>query len=116
MRIAISGTHCCGKTTLIDAFLTTHPEFHHEPEAYEALVVRGEEFSAEPSADDFVRQLEYCVNRLNEFGPGDDMIIERCPADYIAYLLALEKLRRDPNAQKAERVFNRSRTARDEER
>jgi len=99
MRIAISGTHCCGKSALIDAFLTTHPEFHHEPEAYEALVVRGEEFSAEPSADDFVRQLAYSVNRLDQFRPGEHVIFERCPADYIAYLLALEELGRDPDAQ-----------------
>jgi hypothetical protein len=99
MRIAISGTHCCGKSTLIDAFLTTHPEFHHEPEAYEALGDRGEVFSAEPSADDFVRQLEYCVNRIDQFGPGEHVILERCPADYIAYLLALEELGRDPTAR-----------------
>jgi len=92
MRIAISGTHCCGKSTLIDEFLTTHSEFHHEPEAYEALGDRGETFSAE-------RQLEYCVNRLNQFGPGEHVIVERCPADYIAYLLALEELGRDPIAR-----------------
>jgi hypothetical protein len=99
MRIAISGTHCCGKSTLIDEFLTTRPEFILEPEAYEALEESGETFSAEPSADDFVRQLEYCVNRLEQFGPGEHVILERCPADYIAYLLALEKLGRDPDAR-----------------
>ena len=100
MRIAISGTHCCGKSTLIDQFLTTHPEFRHEPEAFEALEDGGEVFSAEPSADDFVRQLEYCVNRLDQFGSGDNVIFERCPADYLAYLLALETLGRDPNSRR----------------
>jgi hypothetical protein len=100
MRIAISGTHCCGKSTLIEEFLTTHSEFHHEPEAYEALEDRGEQFSAEPSADDFVRQLEYCISRLNQFGPEEHVIFERCPTDYIAYLLALEKLGRDPDARR----------------
>lgn len=100
MRIAVSGTHCCGKSTLIDAFLTSHPEYTHEPEAYEALEDRGETFSAEPSADDFVRQLEYCVKRLDQFGQDEHVILERCPADYIAYLLALEKLRRDPDARR----------------
>jgi len=99
MRIAISGTHCCGKSTCIDEFLITHPEFRHEPEACEALEERGEAFSAEPSADDFVRQLEYCVNRINQFGPGEHVILERSPADYIAYLLALEELGRDPTAR-----------------
>jgi len=99
MRIAISGTQCCGKSTFIDAFLTSHPEYTHEPEAYEALGDRGESFAAEPSADDFVRQLEYCVDRINQFAPSERVILERCPADYIAYLLALEELGRDPTAQ-----------------
>jgi len=44
MRIAISGTHCCGKSTLIDELLITHPEFHHEPEAYEAMEDRAKSF------------------------------------------------------------------------
>ena len=99
MRIAISGTHGCGKSTLIDEFLSTHSEFKAEPEAYAAMEDRGETFSAEPSADDFVRQLEYCVNRMNQFGPGEHVILERSPADYIAYLLALEELGRDPTAR-----------------
>ncbi len=37
MRVAISGTHCCGKSTLIDAFLLAHSDYVHEPEAYVAL-------------------------------------------------------------------------------
>lgn len=27
MRVAISGTHCCGKSTLIDAFLLGHRDY-----------------------------------------------------------------------------------------
>ena len=99
MRVAIAGTHCCGKSTLIDEFLITHSEYTHEPEAYEVLEEHGETFAAEPSANDFARQLEYNVNRLDEFGPDDNVIFERSPADYLAYLLALEKLRRDPDAR-----------------
>ena len=37
MRVAISGTHACGKSTLIDEFLLVHPEFTHEPEPYTVL-------------------------------------------------------------------------------
>jgi hypothetical protein len=72
MRIAISGTHCSGKSTLIDEFLLAHPEFTHEPEAYEALQEdHGETFSAEPNAEDFYRQLEYNVGRLRQYGAAD---------------------------------------------
>ena len=101
MRIAISGTHCCGKSTLIEEFLITHPEYTHEPEAYETLQDElGESFAAEPSAEDFRRQLEHCVNRLEQYRESDDVIFERCPADYLAYMLALTDLRRDSQASR----------------
>src|SRR5688500_8701441 len=108
MRIAISGTHCCGKSTLIDNFLSLYPNFTHEPEAYEALQdEHGEVFSADPVAEDYYRQLEYCVGRLQQYGSGDCVIFERCPADYLAYLLALADLGRDPTAQRiAENSIN----------
>ena len=37
MRLAISGSHGTGKSTLIAAFVDLRPEFRYEPEAYEAL-------------------------------------------------------------------------------
>jgi hypothetical protein len=96
MRVAVSGTHCSGKSTLIDAFLSAHADYLFEPEPYEVLNdVYGEGFGAEPSADDFFRQLEYHVERLHQYRPGDRVIFERSPADFVAYLLALEDLRRD---------------------
>ena len=96
MRVAVSGTHCSGKSTLIDSFLSAHSEFAHEPEPYETLGdLYGEGFGAEPSAEDFFRQLEYQIERLHRYHPGDRVIFERSPADFLAYLLALEDLRRD---------------------
>jgi len=93
MRIAISGSHCSGKTTLIDEFLRAHPDYSHEPEAYTVLVEEhGEEFSAEPSADDFYRQLEFNVETLRRYPEGKRVICERCPVDYLAYMLALADL------------------------
>src|SRR5262245_19952226 len=96
MRIAVSGTHCCGKTTLIDEFLSIHPDFVHEPEPYSVLVEDyGEEFSAEPSADEFYRQLEFNAARLNEHKRGENVIYERSPVDFLAYMIALKDLYRD---------------------
>ena len=96
MRVAVSGTHCSGKSTLIDAFLSAHSEFAFEPEPYEALgELYGEAFGAEPSAEDFFRQLEYQIERLHRYHPGDCVIFERSPVDFLAYLLTLEDLRRD---------------------
>jgi hypothetical protein len=99
VRIAISGTHCCGKSTLIDEFLRAHPDFAHQPEPYEALQEEhGETFTAEICAEDFYRQLEYNFGRLRNYGPGDLVIYERSPADFVAYTLALVDLGRDRDA------------------
>jgi hypothetical protein len=91
MRIAVSGTHCTGKSTLIDAFLRAHPEFAHEPEPYTVLVEDfGEEFGAEPCVEDFRRQLEFNIDRLRQHARGERVIYERCPLDFLAYIDALD--------------------------
>jgi hypothetical protein len=92
MRIAVSGTHCTGKTTLVEDFLAAHPGYAHEPEPYEWL----DAAHAEPLADDFYRQLEVSVERLRSYARGANVIAERSPVDFLAYLLALNDLRRSP--------------------
>jgi hypothetical protein len=73
-----------------------HPEFVHEPEPYTVMVEDlGEEFAAEPCVEDFVRQLEFNIDRLRQHTPEKDVIYERCPVDFIAYIQAL-------NAESAE--------------
>ena len=94
MRIAVSGTHHIGKSTLIDEFLRTHPDFTHEPEPYAVMVEDfGEEFSAEPCVEDFQRQLQFNIDRLRQHAPAEQVIYERCPLDFLAYIDAL-----DPNS------------------
>ena len=91
MRIAISGTHCVGKTTLIDEFLRAHPDFVHEPEPYTVLVEDfGEEFSEEPRFEDFYRQLEFNIERLKQHTREERVIYERCPVDFLAYICVLD--------------------------
>src|SRR5215207_7808136 len=91
MRIAVSGTHCTGKSTLIDEFLRAHRDFTHEPEPYTVLVEDfGEEFSQEPCVEDFYRQLEFNVDRLRQHARGERVIYERCPIDFLAYIDALD--------------------------
>ena len=92
MRIAVSGTHGAGKSTLIDEFLRVHPEFLHEPEPYTVLVEDlGEEFGEEPTIEDFRRQLEFNIERLDQHPPGTKVIYERCPLDFLAYIDALDQ-------------------------
>jgi hypothetical protein len=94
VRIAVSGTHCSGKTTLIDDFIAAHPDYVREPEPYEWLE-DGEPFSDEPTVDDFRRQLEVSVERLRNYAPGTQVIAERSPIDFLAYILAQNDLKRE---------------------
>ncbi|HKO56085.1 MAG TPA: AAA family ATPase [Thermoanaerobaculia bacterium] len=95
MRIVISGTHCSGKSTLIEDFLTVHHDYLHEPEPYEWLAdLYGEAIAAEPTAADFYRQLEISVDRVQRYGRGTNVIIERSALDFLAYLIALADLGR----------------------
>ena len=89
MRIAIVGTHCCGKSTLAADFLAAHRDYVHEPEPYEWLE-ETESFADPPTAQDFYRQLEFSVERLRGYGRGARVIIERSPLDFVAYLRAID--------------------------
>ena len=96
MRIAIAGTHCSGKSTLVEAFLGSHTDYTHEPEPYEALQeIHGECFADDPSADDFLQQLLYLLERLKQYRVSERVIFERSPFDFVAYQQALVDLRRD---------------------
>ncbi|HEX7190995.1 MAG TPA: AAA family ATPase [Thermoanaerobaculia bacterium] len=100
MRIAVSGTHCSGKTTLVEDFLQRHPEYVHEPEPYEWLAeAQGAAFSAEPCAADVWQQLELSVERLSTHAPGSKVIAERSPLDFLAYLEALLHLGREDTSR-----------------
>jgi len=91
VRIAVSGTHCNGKSTLIDEFLQVHPQFVHEPEPYTVLVEEfGEEFSGEPCVEDFYRQLQFNIDRLEQRSREAQVIYERCPIDFLAYIDVLD--------------------------
>ena len=101
MRVAVSATHCCGKSTLIDEFLLAHPEYENELEPYAVLVEEyGETFGVEPAVADFYRQLEFMVERLQDYGIGDRVIFERSPVDFVAYMLALDDLGRDRSGKR----------------
>lgn len=91
MRLAISGTHGSGKTTLAEDFLTRHPGFRHVPEPYEALIAAGAVFSDPPTIADFAEQLEASIAALHEHAGEGDVVFERCPLDFLAYIAVLER-------------------------
>lgn len=91
MRLAISGTHGSGKTTLAEDFLAAHPGYRHVPEPYEALIEAGAVFSDPPTIADFAEQLEASIAVLHEHAGEGDVVFERCPLDFLAYIAVLER-------------------------
>ncbi len=86
MRIAISGSHMVGKTTLVEALVVALPGYVMVPEPYHVLADEGHAFADMPSLEDFERQLECSIQGLLESGA--DVIFDRCPLDILGYLLA----------------------------
>lgn len=85
MRIAISGSHLVGKTTLAEALADALPSHDLVPEPYYLLEEDGYEFGEVPSIQDFERQLECSVQSIEE--SRTDVVFERCPLDLLGYLI-----------------------------
>ena len=88
MRIAISGSHLVGKTTLAEALADALPDHQLVPEPYHLLEEEGYEFGEMPSIEDFELQLERSFHCLRESGPA--VVFDRWPLDMIGYLLTPE--------------------------
>jgi len=85
VRIAVSGAHRTGKTTLVEELSRLLPAHEVVDEPYHQLEEEGHEFAAIPSVEDFELQLERAIACLD--GGGEDQLFDRCPADLLAYLL-----------------------------
>ena len=86
MRIAISGTHFSGKSSLVEALSEALPQYATVEEPYNQLQDEGYEFAELPAIEDFELQLERSIENLNESTP--NVIFDRCPVDILGYLLA----------------------------
>ena len=85
MRIAISGTHFSGKSTLVEALSEVLPHYTTVEEPYYLLAEEGYEFAELPSLEDFEHTLERSIENLDE--SVQNVIFDRCPADILGYLL-----------------------------
>ncbi|MDN4476999.1 AAA family ATPase [Demequina sp. SYSU T00192] len=91
MRIVVSGTHASGKSTLISDFASRHPEYDVLGDPFEEIADEG---FVDLDAALFRAQLELAVLRLEETAEGSNVIVERGPMDFVAYLTALDRLGR----------------------
>lgn len=90
MRIAISGVHFMGKSTLIEDFIKKYPDYKYKLEPYYQLHdEKTMELSLEPSLDSLLEQLDYSTKQLNELANVPNIIFDRCPIDFIAYAMSI---------------------------
>lgn len=90
MRIAVSGAHVTGKSTLVAELSARLPKYEIIEETYHALNDSGYVFAATPSVDDFELLLEHSVTTLCRLA-GDDYLLDRSPVDYLAYLAVIAR-------------------------
>lgn len=84
MRIAVSGSHRTGKSTLLAAMAAALPAYAIVDEPYRLMEEDGYVFSHPPSIEDFEAQLERSIREVRDAGP--DTLFDRCPVDLLAYL------------------------------
>lgn len=84
MRIAVSGSHQTGKTTLAEALAATMPHYTIVPEPYYDLADDGAPFAEMPDLDTFEQLLAASIGTLSACD--DNCILDRCPYDMLAYL------------------------------
>ncbi len=85
MRIAVSGTHRTGKSTLVEELCLRLPDHAAIAEPYELMLEDGYEFSHPPALEDFEAQLALSLQLLSE--RRTNAIFDRCPLDLIGYML-----------------------------
>ncbi len=88
MRIVVSGTHGSGKSTLISDFAVRHPEYTVLTDLFD---IADETASARDPAL-HATQLRLAADRLTIEERADDVIAERGPVDFLAYLVAVAEL------------------------
>jgi predicted ATPase len=92
LRVAVSGSHGTGKSTLIAAFLEEHPVYLHEPEAFESLADEIELTPDEgPAPQGLGALLQHSIAKVSLYQPGASVLFERSPVDYLAYAAASER-------------------------
>lgn len=89
MRIAVSGSHSLGKSTIVNDWVARHARFLREEEPYRALGLYGPYEILFRDASTKLHngiQLFYNISRIHRYADfADHVIFDRAPVDYIAY-------------------------------
>ncbi|OJT26601.1 hypothetical protein BO221_00715 [Archangium sp. Cb G35] len=90
MRIAVTGSHRVGKSTLIEELEERLAEYRVVDEPYHLLEEEGYEFASPPCLEDFLEQLRRSMELLEDEEGTRNVLFDRCPLDFLGYLLTHE--------------------------
>ncbi len=89
MRIAVSGSHSLGKSTVVNDWVLTHPDYNREEEPYRVLGLNGPyqiNFREDSARLQNGIQLYYNISRIHRYANSESKVIfDRAPIDYFAY-------------------------------
>ena len=86
MRIAISGTACQGKTTLIKDFLDQWPNYTTPKKTYRDIIKDNDlDHSSKTNKETQWEILNFMIEELQKTRKGDNVIFDRCPLDNLVY-------------------------------
>ncbi len=95
MRIAVSGTHSVGKSTLVWDFIKAFPGYLREEEPYRALSpIYPIKFGEDSSRYCNGLQVHYSLGRLQTYPSKSKVIFDRCPIDFIPYSMYTARKRK----------------------
>lgn len=86
MRIAISGTACQGKSTLIKDFLEQWPNYTTLDKSYRDIITEKDlSHSSSTNKDTQWAILNFMIDEFQKTSKDDKIIFDRCPLDNIVY-------------------------------
>ena len=86
MRIAISGTACQGKSTLIKDFLEQWPNYTTLDKSYRDIITEKDlSHSSSTNKDTQWAILNFMIDEFQKTSKNDKIIFDRCPLDNIVY-------------------------------
>jgi len=86
MRIAISGTACQGKTTLITDFLEQWPNYKTPKKTYRDIIKDNNlDHSSKTNKKTQKNILDFMIKEQKKYRSSDNVIFDRCPLDNLVY-------------------------------
>lgn len=88
MRIAISGSACQGKSTLVNDIITTWPMYKRSHESYRTYIKNNDvKINKDANKEHQLQILKHLLDDIKSTSKSDNVIFDRCCLDNIVYSL-----------------------------